>query len=90
MWKGGPETWTYLVSGGDMLFTYDGLDLIVEADTSGNILRRYVHGPSMDEPLVWYEGAGTAAADRHYLLADERGSIVSITAEDGMPTALNS
>jgi hypothetical protein len=21
------------------------------------VLRRYVHGPGADEPLVWYEGA---------------------------------
>ena len=39
--------------------------------------RRYVHGPGTDEPLVWYEGAGTS--DRRFLHADERGSIIAWT-----------
>ena len=26
----------------------------------GPVLRRYVPGPGMDEPVVWYEGSGTA------------------------------
>lgn len=56
---------------------YDGDSLIAEYDTSGNVLRRYVHGPGLDEPITWYEGAGTA--DRRGLVADERGSIVLVT-----------
>jgi RHS repeat-associated protein len=35
-----------------------------------------VHGPGLDEPLVWYEGSGTT--DRRHLFADERGSIVAV------------
>ena len=34
--------------------------LITELDSSHNILRRYVHGPGVDEPIVWYEGSGTS------------------------------
>lgn len=41
-------------------FGYDGVDLIGEYNSSNTLLRRYVHGPGSDEPLVWYEGAGTA------------------------------
>ncbi|HEX8482908.1 MAG TPA: hypothetical protein VF650_13480 [Allosphingosinicella sp.] len=37
------------------------------------MLRRYVHGPGTDEPLVWYEGSGTS--DRRFLHTDERGSV---------------
>ncbi|MBW8734980.1 MAG: hypothetical protein JF571_11885, partial [Asticcacaulis sp.] len=40
-------------------FLYDGVDLIAEYDGGGTLLRRYVHGPGDDEPLVWYEGDGT-------------------------------
>ena len=50
----------------------------------GGLLRRYVMGPGVDEPLVWYEGAGTG--DRRYLVADERGSVVAVT--DGAGAAL--
>jgi hypothetical protein len=41
-------------------FGYDGVDLIAEYDGAGAVLRRYVHGPGSDEPLMWYEGAGLA------------------------------
>ncbi|MGE6699483.1 RHS repeat-associated core domain-containing protein [Hyphomonas sp. NPDC076900] len=35
-----------------------------------------MHGPGIDEPLVWYEGAGLT--DRRYLIADRQGSIVAV------------
>jgi RHS repeat-associated protein len=68
-------------------FLYDGDDIIAEYDGAGNLLRRYVHGLSNDEPLVWYEGAGTA--DRRWLVADERGSIMAVTNSSGTAIALN-
>jgi len=37
--------------------------------------------PGVDEPLVWYEGAGTS--DRRWLIADERGSVIALTDDDG-------
>ena len=46
------------------------------------MLRRYVHGVGSDDPLVWFEGAGTGSPK--YLLADERGSIVSETNASGV------
>jgi len=58
-------------------FLYDGDSLVAEYSSGGTLLRRYVHGPGIDEPLVWYEGAGLS--DRRYLYADERGSIISVT-----------
>ena len=63
---------------------YDGLDLVAEF---GALFRRYVHGPGTDEPLVWYEGSGTA--DRRFLHADERGSIVALSDSAGALIALN-
>lgn len=41
---------------------FDGTDLIAKYDGSNALLRRYVHGPGVDEPLVWYEGTGTGFA----------------------------
>jgi RHS repeat-associated protein len=60
---------------------YDGDEIVGETDGSGVLLRRYVHGPGADEPLVWYEGAGTS--DRRWLAADERGSIVAVVNGSG-------
>lgn len=57
-------------------------------DATGTLVRRYVYGPGVDEPLVWYEGAGLA--DRRYLHADERGSIVAVTDGAGNALAVNS
>lgn len=64
----------------DVDFLYDGDALSAEYDGS-TLLRRYVHGPGVDEPLVWYEGAGLT--DRRYLIADHQGSII---AADGAST----
>ncbi|HEY0044012.1 MAG TPA: RHS repeat-associated core domain-containing protein [Allosphingosinicella sp.] len=75
-------------SGTTTRFLYDGSKLIAEFDGAGNLLRRYVHSESDDEPLVWYQGSGTA--DRRWLIADERGSIVAIANASGTATNLNS
>ncbi|AXE63947.1 hypothetical protein BBF93_06735 [Hyphomonas sp. CACIAM 19H1] len=64
------------VSGGNTVdFLYGGNALLAEYDGAGTLIRRYVHGPGVDEPLVWYEGAGLT--DRRYLIADRQGSIVA-------------
>lgn len=66
------------VSGGATArFAYDGLDRIAEYDAASALLRRYVHGPGIDQPIMWYEGAGTNG--RRFLGSDERGSIISVT-----------
>jgi RHS repeat-associated protein len=62
-------------------YLYEGTNLVAEYDGSGNLLRRYVHGPDTNEPIVWYEGS--TLATRSYLHADERGSIVSTTDSTG-------
>jgi RHS repeat-associated protein len=68
-------------------YEYDGPDLVNELNSSSQIIRRYVHGPGDDEPLVWYEGSGTT--DRRWLHADERGSIIAISNGSGAMTAIN-
>jgi len=73
-------TWTTL--------DYDGDRLIMELNGSNAVLRRYVHGPKGDEPLVWYEGSGTS--DRRWLHTDERGSITAISNPSGAALTINS
>ena len=60
-----------LTSDGSTAYVYDAENRLVRA--SGELLRRYVHGPGVDEPLVWYEGTGVGAGSRRYLHADHQG-----------------
>lgn len=70
-------------------FVYDGARMATEvANPSGAVMRRYVFGPGDDEPIVWYEGAGTS--DRRWLHADERGSVIAVTNASGVPIGVNS
>ena len=81
----------YQTSGGSPGTTrlaYDGANLVAEYDGTNALLRRYVHGAGVDEPLVWYEGSGTS--NRRFLHADERGSIVALTDSNGAIIATNS
>ena len=67
---------------------YLGDTLITEMNGSNQLIRRYVHGPGSDAPIVWYEGSGTT--DKRWLTADERGSIVAVTNSSGNTVAINS
>jgi len=69
-------------------FDYDGDQMVTEAGVTGGLSRRYVFGPAVDEPLVWYEGTGTST--KRYLDADERGSIIRVTDGSGATLAINS
>jgi RHS repeat-associated protein len=66
-------------------FLYDGTDLVGEYNSAGTLLRRYIPGPGVDEPLVWFEGsaASTAAATARYFHADALGSIVAVSDASG-------
>lgn len=72
---------------GNTWFTLDGAEIASEHNSVGLVKRRYVRGPGMDEPIVWYEGAGTS--DRRFLHADERGSIIAVSDAAGNPIAIN-
>jgi RHS repeat-associated protein len=82
----------YEVTGpsGTRRFLYDGDALVAEYNTSGTLLRRYVHGLGAgDDPQVWFEGSGVTNAERRYLYADERGSIVAVTDSSGSVLQIN-
>ncbi|WP_312313315.1 RHS repeat-associated core domain-containing protein, partial [Sphingobium yanoikuyae] len=66
---------------------YDGMSLVVEYNGSNVMQRRYVPGPSMDEPVLWYEGSGTT--DRRWYHSDERGSVISLSDGTGAVVAIN-
>jgi RHS repeat-associated protein len=61
---------------------------VAEYNSSGTVLRRYVHGMGDDDPLIWYEGAGLT--DRRSLQTDHQGSIVSIANSTGTLLTIDS
>jgi RHS repeat-associated protein len=85
-------------SAGTTRLLYDGDELVAEYNSTGTLLRRYVHGAGVDDPMVWYEGSGVA--DPRWLLTDQQGSITAINQasqtlatnsydEYGIPAATN-
>jgi len=64
---------------------HDESDLLAEYNSAGSLLRRYVHGPGVDTPLVWYEGSGTT--NKTWLYSDHQGSIVATANGAGVSTA---
>ena len=74
-------------AGADTRFSWSGSQMISEYGTAFVINRRYVPGPGVDEPVVWYEGSGTS--DRRWLHADERGSVVAVSDGSGNAIAIN-
>lgn len=70
-------------------FLYDGDELVGEYDTTGTLLRRYVHGASVDDPIVWYEGASVATTALRRLRANWQGSIIAVTDNAGAKIAIN-
>ncbi len=69
------------VNGLRQTYLYDGSQLVAEYGSTGELLRRYVHGVGSDAPLAWYEYEDDN--DILFYHADERGSIISETSITG-------
>lgn len=89
---GGGATLTYdplrrliaLDATADIQYLYDGNRLVGTYDGNGNLVRRFVHGPGVDEPLVGLKSNG----ERRHMHADERGSLIGNSDESaGLLTA---
>ncbi len=59
-------------------YLYDGVNLIGEYNGS-TVLRRYVHGTGVDEPVVWFEGSNIDATSRRYFYQNYQGSVIAYT-----------
>ncbi len=88
IWDPLGRLWQVAGPAGTTRFLYDGDELVAEYSSSGAMLRRYVHGPGADDPLIWYEGSGSA--DRRSLVPDRQGSIVAVADWSGNLVAINS
>src|SRR5690606_35958981 len=63
--------------------------LVAEYDSAGTLLRRYVHGAGVDDPMIWYEGSSLASTGRRQLLADRQGSVIGIADSAGTSIGVN-
>ncbi len=68
-----------------LLYDGNGPNLVADYVGSNTLLRRYIHGPGIDEPLVWYEGSGTGS--KTWLYRDHLGSIAAAANSAGTSTA---
>lgn len=67
-------------------YLYDDKNLIAEYN-GATMLRRYVHGNGQDEPLVWFEGTGTAM--KSYFYQNSQGSIIAVANSSGVIDPVN-
>jgi len=63
-------------------YVYDGDHIIAEYNSAGTLLRKYVHGLCVDEPICMIESSGTYAGT-HYYHYDALGSVVAMTNSSG-------
>lgn len=67
-------------SSGTTRFVYDGDELVAEYNGSNTLLRRYLHGANVDDPVAYYEGA-TTGTNRRWLNTNHQGSIVAVSGQ---------
>ena len=76
--------------GNNTEFLYHGDKLVAEYGNDNSLLRRYVHGSGIDEPLIWFEGSGTAESNTRFLYSDHQGSVIAVSDATGTHTHINS
>ena len=64
-----------------MTYIYDGDEVIAEYNQAGEVARKYVMGPGIDNPVLMQAGE-----NRYYYHADHLGSVIALTAADGSLT----
>ncbi|MDI6450233.1 RHS repeat-associated core domain-containing protein [Anaerobaca lacustris] len=63
-------------------YVYDGAQCIAEYDGDDVLLRKFIHGPCIDEPICMIEAAGSYAGTYYYHY-DALGSVVALSDADG-------
>ena len=69
------------VDGYTTRYLYDGGNVIAEYDSNNNLLRKYIHGPRVDEPVCMIDVADSNAV--YYYHYDAPGSVVALSDSDG-------
>jgi RHS repeat-associated protein len=71
-------------------FLYDGDELVAEYNGAGTMLRRYVHGSGVDDPMAVFEGSGVADSAARLVKTNHQGSVVALTDWNGNLLSKNS
>ena len=66
------------VNGTVTKYVYDGARVMAEYDGAGQLLRKYIYGPGLDEPVLMQSGT-----TRDYYLFDSLGSVIGLTDASG-------
>jgi RHS repeat-associated protein len=66
-------------------YLYDDTALVAEL-SGGAIVQRFVHGPGVDNPVMWFADPTMTSTNVSYLIADRQGSIVATTNAAGTVT----
>lgn len=66
-------------------FIYDGPNVVMELNASNEIVRAYVNGPGMDQPIERIGFINDTPRNRQVFHADGLGSIAVLTDESGEP-----
>ena len=74
-----------MISGVETQLLYDGTNLVAEYNSTGTLLKRYVHSNGIDEPIVVYSDA--TITNKNWLYADHLSSIVALANTTGAATA---
>lgn len=81
--------WQTTGSAGTTQFLYDGDALVAEYNGSGGLLRRYMHGPGVDEPILVDEGSALNCSGTRFLNTDHQGSVIALANCSGIRQAIN-
>jgi uncharacterized protein RhaS with RHS repeats len=68
---------------------YDGDELVAEYNSSGAMLRRYVHGSGNDDPMAWFEGASVDTNVAKMIKTNHQGSVIALTDGQGNLTNID-
>jgi len=72
-----------VVSGTNTYYLLDGDEEIAEYDSSGNVLRRYVTGPAIDDRIARAEGSSLSNPPKFYYHVNHQGSVIDVTDSTG-------
>ncbi len=66
-------------------FVYDGPNVVMELNSSNEVVRAYVNGPGMDQPIERLDFINGTPRNRQVFHADGLGSIAALTDANGEP-----
>ncbi len=76
----GTVTERFLVDNGHVVADYDGAAALT---TGAQVIRRYVYGPGVDEPIAMIDVRASGGAQRYYYHQDRQGTVIATSDATG-------